>query len=100
MKVTIAQAQLLAETAIQEMIQGSPEFIGLAFSPVSYYRENEAYWVFGAACSELISQGYVPGAVIVGVDKNDGHIWQEEEYEQRAEEYERHRFSQPDTVAA
>lgn len=100
MKVTIAQAQLLAETAIQEIIQRSPELAGLTFHPLNYYRENEAYWVFGAACPELIRQGYIPGAVIVGVDKNDGHIWQEEEYERRAEEFERQRFSQPDMAAA
>ena len=100
MNITREQAQTIAERAIAQIIQTSPHLTNFLFTPVGWQRETDFYWVFAAACPELMRQGFVPGAVFACIDKQDGHVWSDEEFERLAEEYERHQFSQPDKAAA
>jgi hypothetical protein len=74
---------------------------GYEFNAVKYRREDDRYWVFSAASERLIEEGYVPGAVFACVDKADGHIWSDEEFERYAQPLNALKnLQQPEAVAA
>lgn len=39
--------------------------------------EAEKVWTFAAAIPQLQEEGYAPGAIMITIDKEDGHIWTE-----------------------
>lgn len=43
-----------------------------AVTPI--YGETDAYWRFASSNQKMIDAGMIPGAIIVTVDKNNGHI--------------------------
>jgi hypothetical protein len=89
--VTIDEALEIARCEIARIISESDRLSQYSFGEAGFLRENEMVWTFAAGSEELIEQGYVPGAVIVSVDKKDGHIWTREEMEQYSLERERMR---------
>jgi hypothetical protein len=100
-KITLEQASQIADSEIQRILRTAPELQGYRFSPTRFARENDSYWVFGAASEQLIEEGYIPGAVFACVDKKDGHLWNDAEHEQYARQREAHRtVQQTDAVAA
>jgi hypothetical protein len=78
-KLTIQQAQQIAQAAINQIVSNAASFSSYQFNPASLQYETEAYWTFAAASQELMRQGIVPGAIHVCVDKQDGHVWSSEE---------------------
>lgn len=87
--MTKHEALEIARREINRLIGDSAELSRFCFGDVGFLRENEMMWTFAAGSEQLIEQGYVPGAVIVSVDKNDGHIWSREEMESYARLHER-----------
>jgi len=86
------EALEIGRQEIERLIRESPELSNYSFDEVGFLRESDLVWTFAAGSEELIEQGYVPGAVIVSVDKRDGHIWSREEMESYALQRERSRF--------
>lgn len=86
--VTKNEAVEIASREIKRLIGESADLSQHRFGDVGFLRENELMWTFAAGSEELIEQGYVPGAVIVSVDKKDGHIWSREEMERYARQRE------------
>lgn len=86
--VTKTEALEIANQEIQRLIVTSPDLSQYAFGEVGLLRENELTWTFAAGSEELIEQGYVPGAIIISIDKRDGHIWNREEVEKFARQRE------------
>ncbi len=100
-QITIEQAWPLADREIQRIVRTAPELKGYDFKPTHYARENDTCWVFCAASDQLIEEGYVPGAVFASVDKTDGHVWSDEEFERYAQKMNARRtIQQPEAVAA
>jgi hypothetical protein len=92
--VPLDDALEIARREIARLIKESAELSQYSFGEVGYLRENDRVWTFAAGSAELIEQGYIPGAVIVSIDKKDGHIWSREEMEQYAQQCERERMAQ------
>lgn len=92
--VTKPEALEIARREIERLIGQSAELSQHSFGDVGFLRENELMWTFASGSEELIEQGFVPGAVIVSVDKTDGHIWSRDEMESYA-----HRHQQISRVA-
>lgn len=86
--LTKSEALKIASREIQRVIGESSDISECSFGEVGFLRETELMWTFAAGSEELIEQGYVPGAVIVSVDKKDGHIWGREETEKLARQHE------------
>jgi len=79
-KVSLANAYRLAD---QELTRRQEQkFPGYTFKPVAFHQERPQTWRFVCACPPLIEEGYIPGALFADVDKIDGHIWQQEEYQE------------------
>lgn len=89
LQITIDEALEVARHAIARVISESDRLSKYTFGEVGFLRENDRVWTFAAGSEDLIEQGYVPGAVIVSVDKEDGHVWTREETEQYSLERER-----------
>lgn len=70
-----------AETA---RIAAQRKFAGLEILPSRLFRENRVHWVFGAPIPKLQEEGWAPGAIMVTVDKHDGHIWTDEDFDSYA----------------
>jgi hypothetical protein len=87
--ITIGQALEIARHEIARVISESDRLSQYSFGEAGFLREDERVWTFAAGSEELIEQGYVSGAVIISVDKKDGHVWTREEMEQYSLERER-----------
>ena len=100
-KKSIEQALPVADREIQRIIATSAELQGYVFKPTRYAREIEPCWMFCAVSDQLIEEGYIPGAVFACVDKTDGHIWSDEEFERYAQKLNALKnLKQPEAVAA
>lgn len=53
---------------------------GLEVRPVKFVRDGNRYWTFAAAIPKLQDEGMAPGAIMVSVDKEDGHVWTAEDF--------------------
>jgi hypothetical protein len=73
------EAQRTARKEVEKIIEGDPELSKSEVEEVRLERENELAWTFAADIPKLINEGWSPGAIIVFIDKRDGHIWTEEE---------------------
>jgi hypothetical protein len=69
-----SEAQNAARNEVKKIIDADPELSEPEVEEVRLVRENERAWIFAAEIPKLINQGWVPGAVIVFIDKNDGHV--------------------------
>lgn len=79
--ITKDQAHRIAEAEVARLIQQSARLAGYQFQPLRLQSETERFWVFSAGSDQLQAAGFVPGAVRVSVDKEDGHVWSEQELE-------------------
>jgi hypothetical protein len=79
--ITKDQASRVAEAEVTRLIQQSSQLSGYQFQPLRLQSETERFWVFSAGSDQLQAEGFVPGAVRVSVDKEDGHVWSEQELE-------------------
>ena len=77
--VDFNEAQNTARGEVKKIIGADPELSEAEVEEVRLVRENERAWIFGADIPKLINEGWAPGAVIVHIDKNDGHVLTEEE---------------------
>lgn len=88
MKITFTQAQEIAEQEIRRLVAESPKLSQYEFGALYLRRDEQPFWTFGAASEQLMDEGVAPGAIFVSIDKQDGHIWGDEEvthyYEQIA----------------
>jgi hypothetical protein len=50
-----------------------------------FLREHAMWWTFGASVVEFVDANKIPSALLVSIDKLDGHIWQSEEMEHALE---------------
>jgi hypothetical protein len=75
----LSEAQNAARGEVKKIIDADPELSESEVEEVRLVRENERAWMFTADIPKLINEGWVPGAVIVLIDKNDGHVLTEEE---------------------
>ena len=57
---------------------------GRAVGEPRLFNEQDDYWTFGAAIPVLQEAGVSPGAILVSVDKKDGRIWEDEDFEAAA----------------
>lgn len=51
------------------------------YNQIEFLKETENTFVFFAACPSLIAQDVAPGGIVVHIDKIDGHIWQQNEFD-------------------
>ena len=72
------EAFKVAEKAIGEMQKKSKYS---DFSPIELNAENDFFWTFVSGSQAMITDGCVPGAFFVSVDKTDGHVWTRAEKE-------------------
>lgn len=82
MQPTYAEALAIAERHIKKQIADSEFLSRHQFGEVGLQSENERFWTFLRGSSQLFDQGIVPGAVYACVDKEDGHVWSDENVEQ------------------
>ncbi len=73
------QAENVARLEVAKIIEADPELSESEVEEVRLERENESVWTFTADIPKLINEGWVPGAITVLIDKNDGHVLTEEE---------------------
>jgi hypothetical protein len=74
------KAFVIAEHYLKEAQSRDPD---LTFGPLQLIGEDITCFHFSSPVREWRQQGYVPGALPVWVDKIDGHIWQDEDFEIR-----------------
>jgi hypothetical protein len=79
--ITKDQALRFAETEVARIIQQSARLSGYQFQPLRLQSETEGFWVFSAGSDQLQAEGFVPGAIRVSIDKEDGHVWSDQELE-------------------
>ncbi|GHO48679.1 hypothetical protein [Ktedonospora formicarum] len=71
------QAKPLAEQIISRLhATYIPDDI---LGPLSFVRESEVCWIFGAASPQLLKERGEPGVLYAQIDKLDGHMWTPEE---------------------
>ena len=75
----LTEAHNIARKEVQKIIEADSELDKSEVEEVRLERENEWVWTFTADIPKLINEGWIPGAIIVHVDKKDGHVWTEEE---------------------
>lgn len=73
------EAQNAARAEVKKIIAADPELSEPEVEEARLVRENERAWTFAADIPKLIDEGWVPGAVIVMIDKTDGHVLTETE---------------------
>ena len=73
------EAQKAARREVKKIIDADPKLSEPEVEEVRLVRENEQVWTFAAEIPKLIDEGWVPGAIIVLIDKNDGHVLNQEE---------------------
>lgn len=86
-KVTRQQAQQIAERELYRVCQR--DYPGYTFEPVRPWKEEVRTWVFYTASKQMQEEqgvGFGTGGPMVSVDKVDGHIWQNEEIQERGKE--------------
>ena len=69
----------IAHKEVEKIIEADPELNKSDVEEVRLDRESEWVWTFVADIPKLINEGWIPGAITVFVDKNDGHVWTEQE---------------------
>jgi len=71
--------QNIARREVEKIIDADPELTKSEVEEIHLVRENEQVWTFAADIPKLINEGWAPGAIVVLIDKNDGHVLTEEE---------------------
>ena len=77
--VDLNEAENTARREVEKIIEADPQLSGLEVEEVRLERENEEVWTFTADIPKLINEGWLPGAITVLIDKNDGHVFTEAE---------------------
>ena len=77
--VDLNEALNLARNEVKKIIDADPALSEPEVKEVRLMGENEQAWTFAADIPKLINEGWAPGAVIVLIDKNDGHVLTERE---------------------
>jgi hypothetical protein len=80
-KLNVITAKTIATNEIVRVIKNSPLLSQYKFGDIKLKNENERFWTFSTSSDELFEQGFVPGALYVCVDKEDGHVLTDEEIE-------------------
>lgn len=85
-KFTVEMAYPIAEKAIKEKQKKYPN---ITFSPIEYSSTYSGLGnlTFVSSGKEWIQSGLIPGALFVSIDKLDGHIWADDEWEELKIEY-------------
>lgn len=73
------EAKISAQREVEKIVEADPELSPSEVEEVHLERESERVWIFAADIPKLIEDGWVPGAITVFIDKNDGHILTEAE---------------------
>ena len=82
--INLEKVKQIAEREIKQILARRTDLQKYKFEVVDFIRENNWYWFFSAGSEQLQKEGYIPGEIMVGVDKLDGHIWTESEYDNPA----------------
>lgn len=77
----LEKAKQIAEREVKQILARRTDLQKYEFGAVHFVRENDWYLVFSAASEQLQEEGYIPGAIMVAVDKFDGHIWTKSEHD-------------------
>jgi len=85
------EAKNNARQEVQRIIEDDSELDESEVEEISFERENEWAWTFTAKIPKLIEEGWIPGAITVLIDKNDGHVWTEEEQSEFHKKWEKSR---------
>ena len=72
-------AQEIARKEVEKIIEVDPQLDKSEVEEVRLERESERAWTFRAPVPKLVEAGWNPGAIVVLIDKSDGHVWTEEE---------------------
>lgn len=77
------EAIKIAERRIAERIAASDTWSQFSFEPVRFIpeRTTEAYWLFWALSADALEAGMAPNFVSAAIDKQDGHVWTDEEFD-------------------
>jgi hypothetical protein len=79
-QITQEQALPIATRAIEHRhMTHIPEH---TLGPVLLREEKPVCWTFSAASQEWTKAGRIPGALFANVDKLDGHLWGDEDFQQ------------------
>jgi len=79
--ITLEVAQQIAQVEVESR-RSTPRLSKYEFGPLVLESEGDVYWKFVCASEQMQDEGYIPGAIFVRVDKQDGHVWSEQETEQ------------------
>ena len=75
----LGEAQNTARREVEKIIHADLELSKSEVEEAHLVRENERAWIFAAQIPKLINEGWSPGAIIVIIDKKDGHVLTEDE---------------------
>jgi hypothetical protein len=78
-RVGLDEAAAVAEDYLSA--RGSERYPSLTFDPPVYRYQNAMCFTFFAFCPDWVAEGRVPGALTCSVDKVDGHIWTDAEFD-------------------
>ncbi len=83
--LSLEKAKHIAESEIKQILARRTDLRKYKFEAVNFVRENDWYLLFSSPSKQLQEEEhYIPGAIMVAVDKFDGHIWTESDYENLA----------------
>ena len=85
------EAKNIASREVEKIIKSDSELDKLEVEEIRLERENEWAWTFVADIPKLINEGWIPGAITILVDKNDGHVWSDEEQSEFHKKWEKSR---------
>jgi len=74
----IDEAMVIAE---ENLRKEQNEHLDLTYGKIRLIEEGIMWFQFASPVKEWRQQGYIPGAYSIFVDKLDGHIWQDEEFD-------------------
>jgi hypothetical protein len=82
-EVAYRTPQLSQEAALQLAARVLPDlaartFPGYSFKPPVLRRDAPRWYLFIRVSDALLDAGHIPGGVLAGIDKIDGHLWSDE----------------------
>ncbi len=78
------QAKLLAEPAMaKRAVRHYQRHPNDTLGPIEFVGGKPEFRVFAAKSEYLMKENYIPGGLLVSVDKLDSHIWTQEDFDRR-----------------
>ncbi len=74
-RITLEEARKIAEKRYSELVES-----GRNLEPMDNGYDDIMWWIFPVEDIDAVAKGLIPGMVVIGVDKLDGHLRTHEEH--------------------